>query len=245
MPTNESIDLARRLKLALTIDDKRAADDPLKMPALLRKDVAADLQSLEDADAETGPAEGDRAQASGAQRKALDELERQLRGGYRFIAALDEEHISDEERDGFFEAYLWKGGQVGRFDDGRCLALAKQAVMVSRDSSVKPEWRYPAVRLARIVAQLAIIEGVQDTATGGERQTANQLRDAAFDLAQTTMLRVRFWYCSATRDADKSPELARIEYQPRRDYGTVADAKKQAPNPPAPAPAKTKVLVEA
>jgi hypothetical protein len=58
------------------------------------------------------------------------------------------------------------------------------------------------------------------------------------------VLRVRFWYCCATRDADKSPELAKIEYQPRREYGSVDDAKKPDASatpatttvPPAPKP---------
>ncbi|MBS0660983.1 MAG: hypothetical protein JSR82_22410 [Verrucomicrobia bacterium] len=36
-------------------------------------------------------------------------------------------------------------------------------------------------------------------------------------MAQTTLHRVRFFYCSASRDADQTPELARIGYQPRRE----------------------------
>ena len=48
----------------------------------------------------------------------------------------------------------------------------------------------------------------------------------ALALAEMTLLRVRFFYCSATRDGDQTPELARIEYQPRRDYGTVSEGKK-------------------
>lgn len=235
MPTEQSIDLARRLTLALAIDAKRAADDPLKLPAALLKDVQDDLQDLEDADAQTGPAEGERTEASGALRKAYDEIERQLRGGYRFIGAIDEDMITDEEQAGVFEAYLWKGGQVGRFDDARCVALAKQAIKVQTENLVKAPWRYPAVRLDRIKAQLAVIESLQDPASVGTRQTVNNRRNAAVDLATTTLLRVRFWYCCATRDADRTPELARIEYQPRREYGTASEAKK-APTPGAPQP---------
>ncbi|MDB6155900.1 MAG: hypothetical protein JWL90_4353 [Chthoniobacteraceae bacterium] len=224
MPNNESTELARRLYLVLSIDDKRAADDPLKLPGALRKDVAEDVKNLADRDALTGTTEGERTEASGMQHRALDELERQLRGGHRFIQALDEEMITDVERDGLFEAYLWKGGQIGRFDHARCLSLARQAIKVEKDNLIKAQWRYPAMRLARIKAQSDIIDGLADTATGGGRQAANRSRDTALDLGTTTLLRVRFWYCSATRDADRTPELARIEYQPRRDYGTVAEA---------------------
>jgi hypothetical protein len=232
MPTSESTDLARRLKLVLTIDDKRKADDPLKLFPALRKDVVDDAENLEDADGITGSSEGERTEASGKKRKAYNELERQLRGGHRYIMALDDDAITDEERSGVFEAYLWKGGLIGRFDDARCVALAKQASKVAAEGLVKESWRYPGVRLARIQAQLAIIEDKTDTATGGNRQSANRTRNAAFDLAETTLLRVRFWYCCATRDADKTPELAKIEYQPRREHGTVTNGKPAEPVAP-------------
>ena len=155
-------------------------------------------------------------------------LERQLRGGHRFIQALDESVISESERAGLFETYLWKSGNIGEFDHGRCLALARQAVKVDSENLAKAEWRYPAVRLARIVAQVGIIEDEAGEATGAGRQGATKARNEAQALGETTLLRVRFFYCSATRDADQSPELARIEYQPRRDYGTVPEPKKAA-----------------
>lgn len=232
MPTSESIDLARRLKLVLTIDDKRKADDPLKLFPALRKDVVDDAEDLEDADGITGTSEGERTEASGKKRKAYNELERQLRGGHRYIMALDDDAITEEERAGVFEAYLWKGGLIGRFDDTRCVALAKQAAKVTAEGLVKELWRYPAVRLARIAAQLSIIEEKTDTASSGDRQAANKSRNTAFDLAETTLLRVRFWYCCATRDADKTPELAKIEYQPRREHGTATDDKPAEPVAP-------------
>lgn len=232
MPTNESTELGRRLKLVLTIDNKRKADDPLRLFPALRKDVVDDLEDLEETDALTGSSEGERTEASGKKRKAYNELERQLRGGHRYLLALDDDAITEEERAGVLEAYLWKGGLIGRFDDARCVALAKQAAKVAEEGLVKEAWRYPTVRLARIEAQLSIIEDKTDTATGGERQSANKSRNTAFDLAETTLLRVRFWYCCATRDADKSPELAKIEYQPRREYGTVTSGKPEDADEP-------------
>ena len=226
MPNEQSTELARRLKLVITVDDAREATSLFKLPASLRADVLGDLAVLARLDALTGTTEGARTEASATLRGALEELERQLRGGHRFIQALDETVIKEKERAGLFETYLWKGGQIGRFDDGRCLSLAQQAVKVDSGNLVKVEWRYPAVRLARIVAQLEIIEEEAGDATGAERQGATKVRDVAMGLAETTLLRARFFYCSATRDGDQSPELARIEFQPRRDPGTVAEAKK-------------------
>ena len=228
MPNDQSTELARRLNLVITVDDSREVGSTFKLPASLRADVVGDLAVLARLDALTGTAEGARAEASGTLRGAFEELERQLRGGHRFIQALDESVVSESERAGLFETYLWKSGNIGAFDDGRCLALARQAVKVDSENLAKAEWRYPAVRLARIVAQLGIIEDEAGEATGAGRQGATRARNEAQALGETTLLRVRFFYCSATRDADQSPELARIEYQPRRDYGTVPEAKKAA-----------------
>ena len=229
MPTDESQDVSRRLKLVQQIDDKRTKDDPFKLPAQLRSDVNADSASLADTDVSTGSAEGDRASASGARRRALIELERQLKGGYRFITGLDEDTITDEQRLKVFDSYGWKGGEIGRFDDSRVISLAETALAVGADEISQAEWRYPQARLDRITLQLGIVTGNAATATGGDRQKATDLRDTALEIARTTLLRVRFYYSSASRDADKTPELAKIEFQPRREPGTVE--KKPAPKP--------------
>lgn len=125
-----------------------------------------------------------------------------------------------------FKAYDWKGGIIGKLDDGRTVALGRQALKVGAKEVSNAAWRYPQARLDRIKAQLDTIDANAGTASGADRQTAIAQRDAALETAGTTLLRVRFHYCSASRDADKTPELAKIEYQPKRDYGTVQEAKK-------------------
>jgi len=240
MATQASSETQDQLKLILRIDDQRAADDPFKLPALLRADVAADLATLIDTDGDTPLKEGDRAAASNRRRRALQELERQLRGGYRFIAAIDEEQISEDERMKVFAAYGWKGGKIGAAldDDDAVLANARLALKVGAEEVPNAAHRYPAARLTRIQTQLGIAEVDQATATGGDRQLATKLRDAALETASTTALRTRFYYCSASRDADQTPELARINFQPRRDPGTASRPEAPAPSPAAPVPPK-------
>lgn len=235
MPTNESEDVSRRLTLVQQIDDKRAADDPFKLPAQLRHDVDADGAALATHDVSTGSAEGDRAAASAAQRRALDELERQHRGGYRFIAGMDEDAITEEQRTKVFETYGWKGGQIGRFDDDRVVSLAETALKVGQNEIADATQRYPQARLDRMKTQLDLVKANAPTASGSTRQSATNLRDAALETARTTLSRVRFYYCSASRDADRTPELAKIEFQPRRDYGTAGSGGSSG-NKPAPEP---------
>ena len=156
MATNESEDVLRRLNLAQLIDGGRAADDPFKLPAQLRADVDSDAAALGDTDVETGAARGDKLEASGFKRRALTEMERQLRGGYRFIAGIDEETITDEQRTGVFETYGWTQGELGRFDDDRVVSLAQTALAVTATQIPQAAWRYPQARLDRIQLQLGI-----------------------------------------------------------------------------------------
>ena len=220
MPMIEASEVITRLTTARNIDTTRGAGDPFKLPASLRTDVDGDLAELVARETDTSPAEGARAGAAGAKRVALDELERQHRGGYRGIAALDEDAITAAARLQVFESYGWPSGEIGEFSDARRLALARLAPTISAAEVGGVATRlYTTARLARIAAQLAIIDALESPASGADRETATLRRDTALGLAGTTLLRVRFFYCSATRDADSSPELTRIGYQPRRAPG--------------------------
>ena len=80
-------------------------------------------------------------------------------------------------------------------------------------------YRYPTALLDLITAQLVIVNANQPTATGGTAETATNLRNIALELLRTANDRVRFFYCSASDDEDKTTELAKIGMQPRRDAG--------------------------
>ena len=170
MPTQESSDLTTRLTAVQTVDNGRAAGSPFKLPATLRADVDADLTALKLADSDTGPSEGARAAAVFARRAALDELVRQLRGGYRGIAAIDETTITEGQRLLVFDAYGWESGEIGRLDeDTRLIALARQAPTVSAaDVGGNAAFLYAPARLARIAAQLAIVDAAESTASGAD-----------------------------------------------------------------------------
>ncbi len=247
MPRFEASDIITRLTVAKNSDTTRLAGDPYKLPGGLRADVDADLAQLMARETDTSPAEGARAGASGAKRAALDELERQHRGGYRGIAAIDEDSITAGARLQVFESYGWPQGEIGDFDDARTIALARLAPTVSAAEVGGEATRlYTAARLARIAAQLALIDALESTASGADRQFATLRRDTALALAAGTLLRVRFFYCSATRDGEATPELVRIGYQPRRDPGEVGGGGETGGGgtpPPAPTPLEIATLV--
>lgn len=237
MANQEAASTQDQLKLSIRVDKKRAADDPFKLPKFLLADATGDLAALVDTDVATAPAEGDRAGASERKRRAFTELARQLRGGQRFIGNIDEDDITEDERTSVFEAYGWKGGKVGHAldDDSAVLANVRLALSITAEEVPDPKHRYPAARLARIETQLGIIEADQATATGGDRQKATRLRNLALETAATTLARVRFYYCCASRDADQTPELARIGFTPRHDP-QPAGGKRDGGMTPPPAP---------
>jgi hypothetical protein len=87
--------------------------------------------------------------------------------------------------------------------------------------------------IADITAQLTIFDAIFDanaeTATGGNREAAKHVRDAKLTLATTTLSQVCFYYCSASRDTDQTPELSKINSQPRRDPGTINNNPRKPP----------------
>lgn len=219
MPTQQSASIEDQLGTILRVDKKRTADDPFKLPKFLRDDVTADLAALSDTDLATSPAEGKRAGASQRQRRAYAELERQLRGGYRFLLGIDEEEITTDERTEALRAYGWVGGKIGNVlaDDAGVLANARLALGITAKEVPDAAHRYPDARRARIETQLGIIDADHVTATGGDRVQANRVRNAAMETAGTTALRVRFYYACASRDADQTTELTKIGFTPRHD----------------------------
>ena len=234
MPNTESLSTIAQMHLVKTVDTARAAGDVFKLPALLRTQHDADLDGLETADSSTALTEGDRAGGSAAARNALTKLQGFLKEGYNFITAIRASQITDAQRLEVFTEYGWAGGLMGRMNDGRVIGLARLAVQAH--PGIGPNFCYPADLVADLAAQLAVFDANAKIATGGDRAAATHLRDAKLDLANTSLAQVRFYYCSATRDTDQTPELAKIGFQPRRAAGTVTANNKPAP---APAPATT------
>jgi hypothetical protein len=229
MPNADSLAAIAQLNLIQIVDDARVATDTFKLPAWLRTLLDADATALETADDDTALTESDRAGGSAAARVALTKMEDFAKEGFKFIDAIRATKITDAQRLEVFTAYGWAAGKVGRFNDARVIGLARLAVLPHAD--LPADFRLPGDLVADIASQLAVLDANVVAATGGSRETATNVRDAKLDAAQTTLARVRFYYCSASADTDQTPELAKINFQPRRDSGTVAHPEKAAPVP--------------
>ena len=219
MPQENSESMLRRARLVLAVDEKRDKNDPFKLAPWLKQDVSERLAALEIAKPSTNSEEGKRRGAATTLKDAFVELRGLLREGFRIVQAVPRYQATDGEKIGTLTAYGWAGGKLGMLvDNSRVTNLARLAIQET--PKIKPEaLRYPTELLSRIVAQVALIEAQESDATSGGRQTAIQKRNEARTALEKALRRVRFYYCAATDDADTTPELAKIGFQPVRRTG--------------------------
>ena len=229
-----------RLDLAFAVDSGRAGGDPFKFNGTLQGLVNGRRIDLATKLAASSLAEGDRAGASLTCRMCFERLEVLERAGFRYLDGLlpdsiadlalgNGPFIADPVRLQIMESYGYEGGIAGVFTDARTEALAKQAAIAGLLVRGNPNWNYPADLLSAIAISLSTLEAYQPLATGGSRQVATQVANAAMEAAEDAMARVRGYYISASDDGDRTPELARIGLQPRRlpgeaSSGTTPDA---------------------
>lgn len=205
-------------ELIVAVDDSRDVADPFKLLTALRTLVVARLAALKAAETAATMGEAGRAGASKKVRDALDLLDALHRDGYNFIRGILSVSISAADRLSVFTAYGWESGEIGLFTDARLEGMANQAIAAT-PLITNPAHRYPTALLDAITAQLAIVNANQPLATGGSAQAATAARNVALDELNSINERVRHYYCSCSDLREKTQELARIGFQPRRDAG--------------------------
>lgn len=214
--TNTAIELAESIR---TVDDARAASDPFKLPPVFRGLLDDRYNQAKQTEEEQQSVSGTRTRSSAQKKQALASLIEDLKAGFNHIKAVPSFSITSEERKAVFTAYGWSGAKQGSFQDqSRVLSLARQALAVT--SEIMPaRAQYTSELLAHIQAQLDILTDAGPSAGTGARQQATQNRDNATKALYIAIARARFYYCFASDDIDKSPQLARINRQPRRVSG--------------------------
>lgn len=209
------------------VDAVRVAADPFKLTNVLQTVVAARLTDGKAKNAATSMTEGATVGASAQRQQALDRLADLERNGHSFILSVPEDDLPEAQRAQVFVSYGWEGGVLGDLSaPSRIEALANLAAAVAPDATVPAAGKYPASLVARIANWLAIYDAANLLATGGSQQILIQQRNAARDLLESAVSRVRHYYCQAGDDGDQTPELAKIGMQPKRNPG---DAQPQPP----------------
>ncbi len=228
-----SLDQARMI---LTVDDSRSVDDDFKLSPRLRALVEDRRATLEQAESNLRLISGSRVNAAAQLRESKKMLAGLLKDGYNHLRAIPSFEIDTEARLGAFVTYGWEGGKMGKLaDESYLLTLARQGLAVTGD--VQPERaRYPQTLLLRLQAELQTYTDASAIAQLGTRQQATRLRDKAMEALEKALMRVRHFYCQASDETDKSAELARIGYQPRRSSGQRSTAAEKVAPPEGPLP---------
>jgi hypothetical protein len=202
------------------VDLGRAVGDPFKLTPSMLGLVTTRLATCKAMNAAAVAMDGLTVGASSTRQTALDRLSALLRSGYNGIVAIDSDDITDAERAQVFAAYGWEQGLIGDMSSPlRIEAMANTAVEASADPVVPAQGKYPAPLVTRITNQLAILEAASAVANGGSHQVAVAQRRVATDDLMAINSRVRLAYCSASDDGESTPELAKINMQPKRAAG--------------------------
>lgn len=205
-------------ELILQVDDTRAAGDPFQLFPELRTVAEERLAAAKGANTAVTFTEGDRVGAAVRVKEALADLREALRDGYKHITALPKGTLPEADRQGALATYGWQRGLLGSLQTAaRVESLANLSVGAA--TVVPAAARYPAAVQARIASALGVLNENQPVAKTGQRSAAVKTRDTALEALALSNARVRFWYCCATDETDKTGELARINYQPRREAG--------------------------
>ncbi len=231
MADQATLDAIETAELILQVDSPRDAADPFKLPAALRTLVSSRLADTQGKHAAVVMTASATVGASEQRKQALAKLDELLHNGYNAIGAVASDDLPDAQRLQVYTAYGWEGGQIGDLSTAtRIETLANLAVTATADISVPAAGKYPAALVTRISNWLGILHGVLVLATGGSAQALRQVRNDSRDRLQIAISRVRLAYCSASDDGESTPELAKINMQPKRAPG---DAQPQ-PLPAAP-----------
>jgi hypothetical protein len=232
MPKNDSESLIRMAKIVQTVDDSRAAGERFKLPLFLRNELDERLVVMESVLPTTNREEGKRRGASSSLTAAFKELRLLLREGYQLVKAAPRYKASESQKLATLTAYGWSQGKLGSLiENTRVLSLARLASEESPKVTVDA-LRYPKELLAEIQAQVAIIESQEADAETGGRQSAIRARNDARKLLGKSLRCVRYYYCCASDEADATPELARIGFQPTHRSGQRKTASEEAVPPP-------------
>jgi hypothetical protein len=202
------------------VDGARAAGDPFKLSSTLLTLVTDRLAAFKAKNAGATMVLASTLSASQQRQDALDRMANLLRNGYNYIGSVASDDISDAERLQCYTAYGWDQGNMGDLRSAtRIQDLANLAVSATADATVPTAGKYPATLVTRISNWHATYDAANLLATGGSREVLIAQRNVATSDLQSANSRTRLFYCSASDDGESTPELSKINMQPKRGPG--------------------------
>ena len=215
-----TLDAIEQGDLVVMVNTGRETTDPFKLPLSLIALVVARLAEAKARNSAVAMNEGAAAGADVQRAEALLRLTNLLRNGYAYLLSIPEDDLPYAQQQKALQSYGWEDGNLGDLSQpSRVESLARQVAVVAADTSIPDNAKYPASLASRISNWLGILESTEALAGGGTHQGLVELRNQARDLLLIVISRARHFYCSASDDVEHTPELARINMQPKRARG--------------------------
>jgi len=218
MPDQELIDAIGTGDLITQVDATRSDYDLSKLTVPLATLVSSRLTAARGANAAVLLAGGSAAAASARVVESRQRLGGLLRNGHAHLRSIPEEDAPAADVLQALETYGFERGNLGDLESpSRLESLARSAQQVTPE--LPANLRYPANILTRLTTWLGVLDANKLIAGGDLLQTIIDDKDEKRDGLLKAISRVRYHYCAASDDGEKTVELARIGMQPKRDPG--------------------------
>ena len=218
MPDQELIDAIGTGDLITQVDATRSDYDLSKLTVPLATLVSSRLTAARGANAAVLLAGGSAAAASARVVESRQRLGGLLRNGHAHLRSIPEEDAPAADVLQALETYGFERGNLGDLESpSRLESLARSAQQVTPE--LPANLRYPANILTRLTTWRGVLDANKLIAGGGLLQTIIDDKDEKRDGLLKAISRVRYHYCAASDDGEKTVELARIGMQPKRDPG--------------------------
>lgn len=205
----------------LSADTTQPPYSEYKFATALRTAVAQALADARSAYSAFQLAAGDQAGASARMTQARVRLGDLCRNAHSTIEAVPADTDAEEqEKIDALVSIGFTGGRLGNLGDRAHLLDVVDAILAN-NASLPAAYRVPAAITTRLTNWRAVNAANEVIARGGAREPLTAAKDAARTVLEKRISRVRLYISSCNDLGEYNPELARYDFQPKRDPGAA------------------------
>ena len=213
------IEAILRGDILVSTDDSQPPYGEYKFPVALRTAVAQALAGARAAYSAVQLAAGDQAGASARMKQARGRLAELCRNAHSSIEAIPADTEAEEqEKIDALVSLGFSGGKLGDLGDRAHLLDVVDAILAN-NASLPAAYRVAAAITTRLINWRAVNAANEVIAHGGAREPLTAAKDAARMVLEKRISLVRLYLASCNDLGEYNPELARYDFQPKRDPG--------------------------
>jgi hypothetical protein len=201
--------------------------NPYKLPTVLDGLFTTSLAAARAANSALQLAAGDQTGARGRVQQARERLGGLARNAFNHLNSVPDEDASEQDRMSALVSLGFEQGELGVLSDPVHLMEIVTGILAN-NAQLPALLRVPGNIITRMTNWQSVLAANEGIAKGGGRGVLTDQKDTARDTLAARISRVRHWLCSCSDEAEQDPELARYDFQPRRDPGDAQPQPKPA-----------------